>query len=60
MDNKQTDLLRRKQDQTDVRFRDYVNDISGGSLNANRDMRVNKTRIVDEQNKMIDKQNLRK
>ncbi|WP_040950677.1 hypothetical protein [Gorillibacterium massiliense] len=60
MDNKENGLLRRRQDQTDLGLRAYVNDVAGNWASTSRDMHPNKTRIVDEQNKMIDKMNLRK
>lgn len=64
MDNKRYDLLRRKQDQQEMggTFRQFVDGLSGqsGPGYGTRDMRMYKTRLIDEQNKMIDKQNLRK
>jgi hypothetical protein len=62
MDNKRYDLLRRKRDQQEmsVTFRQFVDSLSGQSEFGNRDIRFYKNRLIDEQNKMIDKQNLRK
>lgn len=62
MDNKPNDLLRRKQNQQEMdgTFRNFVNEVAGMPAHGNRDMRLNKNRLIDEQNKMIDKQNLRK
>lgn len=62
MNKKRNEMSQQMQDsqQADARFRDFVNDVSGQNRNGFRDMRMNKSRIIDEQNKMIDKQNLRK
>lgn len=62
MDNKQVDLSRRKQDsqQTEGGLKDFVEEISGPGIRRHYTEAAAKTRIVDEQNKMIDKVNLRK
>ena len=62
MDNKQLDLSRRKQDsqQTDGRLKEFVEEISGPRVRQQYADSAPKSRIVDEQNKMIDKINLRK
>ena len=64
MDNKKRDdLSRPKQDsqQTDGALKNFVDEISGqGTQEQYNETHRNKSRMVDEQNKMIDKHNLRK
>ncbi|MBC8081368.1 MAG: hypothetical protein H7X86_13565 [Gorillibacterium sp.] len=64
MDNKRVDMSHQKQDSkhTDTGLKEFVDEISGQD---NREqyqdtLNNNKSRIADEQNRMIDKHNLRK
>ena len=63
MDNKRTNMSHQKQDsqQTDNGLKEFVDEISGmNNREQYQEIHSKKSRIADEQNKLIDKHNLRK